>query len=340
MAFYNREKELEFLRHHLSIEPNSILMIYGPKSSGKSTLLQKVVEELDLKKHAVNFIDLRRVLVYDFKGFLDVFFPKDAKEKFKDIIEGVTFNLGFFSLKAGDEALLSKNPFKVMEDKLIAARKRGIYPVIILDEIQELKHIYLNGQRHLIDELFNLFVGLTKVKHLAHIILASSDSYYINQVYESAKLEQTTEFLFIDYLDKLTVTNWLSKEQFSENEAVEGYKYLGGSPWEIIQFIEKGDRKQPLEKVCRALFIDKKVGTLKHFRNFQLKDPDLRTLFDRIIGKIVAHGFAEIEDFQNDDLEQIVPILIQKDIWFYHVDKQQIVANNQTYWWAMKQLVS
>ncbi len=179
MQFINRLSEIAFLHHHFASEPNALLFIYGPKSSGKSTLLDKVVHELDPKHYAVNFLDLRGVLIYDFQSFLNVFFPKDLKESAKDIIEGISINIGFFAIKASDDPLLKKNAFKVMEDKLIAAKKRGITPIIVMDEIQSLKNIYLNQERYLIDELLNLFVRVTKVTHTAHVVLATSDSYFI-----------------------------------------------------------------------------------------------------------------------------------------------------------------
>jgi uncharacterized protein len=47
MNFVNREKELYFLKKHFKSEPNSLLFIYGPKSSGKSSLLHQAVEKLD-----------------------------------------------------------------------------------------------------------------------------------------------------------------------------------------------------------------------------------------------------------------------------------------------------
>ncbi len=41
MKFWDREKEKEELKAYLKSEPNAILFVYGPKSSGKSTLLKK-----------------------------------------------------------------------------------------------------------------------------------------------------------------------------------------------------------------------------------------------------------------------------------------------------------
>ncbi len=40
-----------------------------------------------------------------------------------------------------------------MGDKLRSSQMRGKRPVIVLDEIQLLKHIYVNSSRYLIDEL-------------------------------------------------------------------------------------------------------------------------------------------------------------------------------------------
>ena len=113
MQFINRQAEMTFLHQHFASEPNSVLFVYGPKSSGKSTLLDKVVRELDTTRYAIDFLDLRGVLIYDFQSFLHVFFPKGIKESAKDIIDGITINLGFFAIKAHDEPLLTRNAFKV-----------------------------------------------------------------------------------------------------------------------------------------------------------------------------------------------------------------------------------
>lgn len=92
MEFINREKEIKYLEGHLKSEPNCLLFLYGPKSGGKSALLSKIVEELDKEKYAVNFLDLRQVIIYNFKTFLDIFFPKKLRDKFTNILSGVTFN--------------------------------------------------------------------------------------------------------------------------------------------------------------------------------------------------------------------------------------------------------
>lgn len=80
--FINRTKELNYLKNWLNREPNSLLFIYGPKSSGKTTLMTQLIDNhLDLKKMAINYMNLRGILIYDFNSFLDTFFTKTAKGK-------------------------------------------------------------------------------------------------------------------------------------------------------------------------------------------------------------------------------------------------------------------
>ena len=99
MKFINREKEVKHLQQHFESEPNSLLFVYGPKSSGKSTLLMHVAGQLDSRKYSVHFLDLRRVIVKDFDSFLNVFFNKTKSEKIKDIASGITVNAGFIKVE-------------------------------------------------------------------------------------------------------------------------------------------------------------------------------------------------------------------------------------------------
>ena len=43
-AFINRSKELQYLYEWVSEDPDRILFVYGPKSSGKTTLMNKFIE--------------------------------------------------------------------------------------------------------------------------------------------------------------------------------------------------------------------------------------------------------------------------------------------------------
>jgi len=99
---------------------------------------------------------------------------------------------------------MKTNIFALMEQKLKKARENGIKPVIILDEFQYLKNIIIDKENNLLlsEELFKFFIALTKVNHLAHVICATSDSYYIEELYNHAKLKNTSDYFLVDHLDK------------------------------------------------------------------------------------------------------------------------------------------
>ncbi|MBI4649108.1 MAG: AAA family ATPase [Bacteroidia bacterium] len=337
MRFVNREEEIRFLKLHFDTEPNSLLFLFGPKSSGKSTLLYKVVDELDKKKYVVNYLNLRELLIYNFDSFIDRFFPKTLYNKVKDIADGVTFNIGFFGINIDDEKLLKQNPFKIMGDKLRAARKRGKEPIIILDEIQLLKNIYINGERYLIDELFNLFISLTKVTHTSHIILCTSDSYFIDEIYNSAKLKKTSEFYLVDHFYETTVTQWLVSEHFTTDEINMVWQYLGGCPWEIQQLIEKRKNGMSVRDAC-LYFVNDECSKIRELQN-KLIEEKTNTEFEKVINEIAGKGSYVRSKKENiKKINSLLKQMIAYDIWFYKPEEQRIIANSQSIWWAFKKL--
>jgi hypothetical protein len=83
---------------------------------------------------------------------------------------------------------------------------------------------------------------MTKESHLAHIIIASSDGYFINQVFTDSRLKKTSTFYKVDYLTKEDVMEWLLHlEKYSkitdytltEEDAGKIWDTVGGSMWEI-----------------------------------------------------------------------------------------------------------
>ena len=68
-AFVNREDELAYLETWISAMPENILFLYGPKSSGKTTLIYRFIERIyqdsKLKKTS-------RLLEIKYIGYEDV----------------------------------------------------------------------------------------------------------------------------------------------------------------------------------------------------------------------------------------------------------------------------
>lgn len=75
VAFINRQKELAFLKKYINERPESILFLHGPKSSGKTTLLYKFLEEITKKQEVDSkFLNLRETFTHVYEDFLKVFF--------------------------------------------------------------------------------------------------------------------------------------------------------------------------------------------------------------------------------------------------------------------------
>ncbi len=96
--FINRENEINFIKNWVSKIPKEILWIFGPKSTGKTTLIEYVIEKEFLKsnKYSIKYINFRSIFdkdrmfiywansLYDYKKCFDN--SKDAiDEIFKSI---------------------------------------------------------------------------------------------------------------------------------------------------------------------------------------------------------------------------------------------------------------
>jgi len=261
-AFINREMELGYLRDYINISPESILFIHGPKSSGKTTLLYKFLEQVKKEqKLDIKFLDLRKTFTNVYEDFLKAFFQVETKGEKKETLTS-NINIGFFKIDAAvEKKILEKraDPFKVMEAELLDLTREGIKPILIIDELQALDKIYLDNdkERQLIKALFNFFVAMTKQAHLAHIIIASSDGYFLNTVYNDSKLKKCSEYYKVDYLKKEDIMEWLlNLEKYSRikdytlnrEDAEKIWDAVGGSMWEI-QYILSQLFKNPIDKV-------------------------------------------------------------------------------------------
>ena len=250
-AFINRTSEIKYLKDWIDQKPDQLLFIYGPKSSGKTTLLMKFIDEnLNNKDFDIKNFNLRKIFISNYQSFIQTFFEIDYSLSNKDHIKKrQEYNLKVFKMtKEVIKDLENKilDPFVVMEKELQKIYKKGKRPIIIIDELQALEDVYMNGQRELLNELFNFFVALTKELHLCHIIIASSDGYFMKRIYEDSKLTKTSNFFEIDYLNKDDIKSWLSnlkKESsitaytLSEKQIEMIWKFFGGSMWEISDLL-------------------------------------------------------------------------------------------------------
>ena len=314
-AFINRKKELNFLNNWIDERAKNILFIYGPKSSGKTTLLYKMINEEwnDSKKYNVKHFNLREILIVNYKTFLQSFFELDYSKDKKDVKEirqygfGKLFGVKVEVLKGLDEKVL--DPFKVMKKELEKINEKGIKPIIIIDELQALENIYMEEQRELLKEMFNFFVSITKETHLAHVIIASSDGYFIERIYNDSKLKKTSKFMEVDYLDKKDVKYWLNniekessikKYTLSEKQKKSIWDNFGGSVWEISAFLGDllmgADNNKVSDKYFKKV-LDKKLIAARSmfvdYAGFFTEKEELFREINRLNKKNIDHSFKE-----------------------------------------------
>ena len=111
IKFYNREIELNYLKNYVQLDPNSILFVYGPKSSGKTTVMLRVIEELSKRDDLIFFYyDLREYATPTKDEFLEIFFEKGDKKYLLNKLEinlkifkfGIEENFDFNNLSLND----------------------------------------------------------------------------------------------------------------------------------------------------------------------------------------------------------------------------------------------
>jgi len=278
VPFIDREKEIQFFKKYFEEEPQKILFVYGPKSTGKTTLIEYVIENelIDDKKifksskYNIKYLNFRRKLIGNYNTFLDSIIRKQDEE----IEAGFSYeiNLGVFRLtpklyskvKEKEEDL-----FDLLLNEFKKSKKKNIF---IIDEIQVLEDIYINGSRELLKEFLNFCVALTKETHLAHVVILTSNTIFLNRIYNDSKLKETSEFKLINHSEKEVAKKLLNDLGYNKEQAnliieyfgtifsrlIKVYQYI--KPTEDIkklkEFLEK-ERKDAYMQIKDLLFTPK-----------------------------------------------------------------------------------
>ncbi|EHP86151.1 ATP-binding protein [Methanotorris formicicus] len=336
MRFYNREKELNYLKTYVQLEPNSILFVYGPKSSGKSTVMRRVIKELEDSNIVFFYYNLREYATCSKEEFLEVFFEKD---KNKVVRNNLILDLKVFKIGIEENYDFSKislnDVFKMIKSSVNEVVKEGKRPVLIIDELQKLKNIYFNGSKSLLNELFNLFVSLTKMEHLCHVICLTSDTLFIEEIYRNSTLENTSEYYLIDWLRKGSIRSILKEEGFSEEEINYALNYLS-LPYEISQLINNKKLGLSIEETIKQwinIERDKILYLISTQKEFEMKRLiEALKLFENDIK-------VDIKEIIKNNLMDEVKFLIKNEILFYDVVNGIIKPTSVKKWYAIREIL-
>ncbi len=336
--FVDRTKEINFFMERFKELPERIAWIYGPKSAGKTTLIEYIIEnelfedfEHQKPKNGfwVRYINFRRYAVASYNSFLKTFIkPDDVDISFESRI-----NLGIFQLKAN---ILKKIEQKEVDlfnalieeiDKISKTQK----PILIIDEIQTLEDIYINGEKELLKEFLNFLVSLTKELHITHVLILSSNTIFIDRIYNDAKLKVTSDFYKIDHLSYDFTKNWLTEEGFKEDEISLIWNYLGGCiPYLYEVITHKKDIKD-----LKTYLDEKAFMAYAEIANFIIREQPKEEdeLFKTIAKEILEKGYFVLDPNmeKRGEFMDLVSKWAEKEILFYEPLSLKVNGNNRLY---------
>ena len=263
VTFYNREQETKEIIDTLRMKPRLITFIYGPINSGKTELITHLIEELP-ENYVVFYVNLRGKFISSYDDFVRALFKLDREKKeYKEILKTIS-EVSLKSLKfAGipiTEGVLDlffrektyEDVFEFLEDYFTEIAENKV-PVLIVDELQKIGDVKINT--HLIYELFNLFIRLTKELHLCHVFAMTSDSLFIEHVYSEAMLEERCKYLLVDDFDYETTAAFLNHYGWGEHEKEIAWHYVGGKPVSLVRLINEKASEKKIEDVAGSMLI-------------------------------------------------------------------------------------
>jgi len=342
IEFHDREKEIEEIRRILSYRPDSIHFVYGPINSGKSSLMDEVVKRLP-EDYVVFFIDLRAQIVSNVEDFYDVLFSYEVGltrkiTKFSDVISylissAVKYFFGFpLPEKLVGKVLQKnkpKNAFTYIFTILRELNSKGKKPVIVMDELQTIGDLKIDGP--LIYQLFNFFVTITKRHHLSHVFAITSDSLFLEKVYNEAMLHGRCDYLLVDDFDYDTTVEFLRKYGFNEDEVELTWNHFGGKPVYLVKAIKN---KHRLKEFCEEVLEDRFSSILYRIKALKRENENV---FQRVI--TLLKQFEKSETAKCDEISDEVVWTVKNNILFLDPRKRLLKPQSRLDLLAIRKLL-
>ncbi|RMA93327.1 ATP-binding protein [Hydrogenothermus marinus] len=342
--FINREKEIDFFLSYFKQKPERVLWVYGPKSSGKTTLIEYIIEEILAKnsEYYIRYINFRGILVYSYDTFLDAILEEKDEEETQTELNR-NYNLfNVFKLEAKTLKKIKKRKKNLFNYLLEEFQKTGKKNIFIIDEIQTLQDIYINGERELLNEFLNFCVRLTKETHLSHVVISTSNTIFQNQIYNTAKMKATSDFKLVDHLGYKDIEEWLLSKDlgFTKEDIKLIYDYLGGSVAYIKKLIDFRNMYPSLKEQLEEMAEIAKNEILFE-RNKNLTDKEYN-IFLEIAKNIVDKGYYildEKDELKRKEIYKVIERFCEVEILFFDPIKNITKANSRIYVKAFEKLL-
>jgi AAA+ ATPase superfamily predicted ATPase len=170
----------------------------------------------------------------------------------------------------------------------------------------------------LIYELFNFFIDLTKELHLAHVFVVTSDSLFIEQIYNEAMLQGRCRYLLVDDFDEATTAAFLEGHGFTDDETRVAWEYCGGKPVYLIELVNCENRKEKVGELLRLRTGEIKT-TLKRVRELggeiRIEDRSYAVNYAELVDALKR--FVERDEIDMGEVDEIsTTFLVKKNILF------------------------
>ncbi|MFA4647842.1 ATP-binding protein [Pyrococcus kukulkanii] len=315
--FFDRERELGKLLKMVSYDPNMITFIYGPINSGKTVLMSELTKRI-AKDFTVFYINLRGRFVNSYEDFMKVLFSVregSPKELLAELLKsglaygGIPVPEGVFKkiLENKDE-----DPFVFLENYLRELKEKGRKPILIIDELQVVSDLKIDGL--LIYKLFNFFVRLTKETRLSHVFVVTSDSLFIEKVYNEAMLQGRADYFLVDDFERETALKFLVSQGFTNDEAELVWSYFGGKP---VYLVEALKHREELKEWCEGTLEDRTSWLVLSLNSMRRKNPEL---FRDILP--LLNEFNDKEAIKCNEIDDAVFWTVKNNVLFFDPRKR------------------
>jgi len=145
--------------------------------------------------------------------------------------------------------------------------------------------------------------------------VVTSDSLFIEQIYNEAMLQGRCRYLLVNDFDEATTAAFLEGHGFTDDEKAAAWNCCGGKPVYLLELIRAGDRGREVDRLLRM-----RAGELKTF----LKT--LKELGDKMTMK------EERYDISYEKTVSILRLFLDEeaiDMWSIdEISKRYLVRNN------------
>ena len=270
-----------------------------------------------MSSYVIFYINLRTKFLASYDDFIESLFEMEMetdvtkrkkKETLAELVSSITKITGipitreFIDYVFKDEK--PKNAFSYIIKLFEEVRNAGKQPVLILDELQKIGDVLVNGP--LIYELFNFFIDLTKELHLCHVFVITSDSLFIERVYSEAMLSGRSDYLLVDDFDYERTMDFLDGYGFNEHAKEIVWQSVGGKPVSLVKLINAKTSGKKIEDVINSMLM-LRTGEVKQ-----------RTGVLKIVSKKIFFEEEEIE-LKYDKITEILDKFLDKGFYAYEM---------------------